>query len=125
MSLLANIKRWWATQCATSATGMQLAQIIARNNQIETQYRDILTENRRLATALRAIRDHEENVLSGMHEYSPVWALASEALGSLNYGVAHINNRHDKRLASGNRAAAVETLKNGTAKPWHNYRSRG
>lgn len=120
--MIKQAKRWWATQCATSATGMELAQIIARNNQMETQQREMLTENRRLAAALRAIRDHEEHVLSGMHEYSPVWALAAEALGSLNYSVAHIDRKTDKRYASGIRAAAVQTLKTGASKPWHHYR---
>ena len=116
------VKRWWAHQCATSATGQNLAGIITRNNQVETQQREMLAENRRLAAALRAIRDHEEYVLSGMHEYSPVWALAAEALGSLNYSVAHIHSKTDKHYASGIRAAAVETLKHGKSKPWHHYR---
>lgn len=120
--IVGKIKRWWAYQCATSATGQNLAEIIARNNQLETRQCDLLAENRRLSIALRAIRDHEEYVLSGMHEYSPVWALASEALATLNYSVAHIDHKTDKHYASGIRAAAVQTLKTGSSKPWHHYR---
>lgn len=117
-----SIKRWWANQCAHSATGLDIGRLIATLQTLQTEARELRDENRRLAAALRAIRDHEQSVLSGMHEYSPVWALAEEAIGNLHYSVAHIEAATDKRLASGIRAAAVQTLKTGTKKPWYHYR---
>ena len=50
-----NIKRWWANQCAQSATGLHLGELVSQYHAAMQHNRELLAENRRLASAHRAI----------------------------------------------------------------------
>lgn len=123
-----NLKRWWANQCAQSATGLHLADLVNQYQQISRQNRELLTENRRLANAHRAIIAQHHFLHENMADWERMthfdYATSAAALG-INNGRAEAANAPitKKTLVAEVAESARQAVSTGTA-PQAYYRSQ-
>lgn len=87
-----NLKRWWANTCAKSATGVDIGRIISTLRACQIENRELRTENRQLANAVKAIHDYEISLATAKtHQerikWSYTYSVTSAALG-INQGRA-------------------------------------
>lgn len=116
---LSNLKRWWADQCAQSATGMALGKLVAAHKQMQEQNKALLAENRKLANAIRAIHDYEIGIATNKTHaerlaWSHTYAVTCAALG-INKGRAEAANapRADKCRVAHMATAGISAMQTG------------
>lgn len=114
-----SLKRWWANQCAHSATGLDIGRLVATLKSLQTESRELRAENRKLANAIRAIHDYEISIaVSKTHQerlkWSHTYSVTSAALG-INQGRAEAKhaNYADKTDVAEMAESGIEAVKTG------------
>lgn len=126
---ISNLKRWWANQCAQSATGLKLGTLIAAHKQAMEQNRELLAENRKLANAIRAIHEYElsiaankthEERLAWSHTYTVTCAALGISKGRAEAATAKYRDKTNVAEMAESGIQAVRTGKN----PQHIHREQ-